>query len=103
MEGTIAIFIPILALMIPFFAIWTKHQQKLAQMNVKSTAENTAEKAAQYASHVTELEQRVRVLERIVTDGGYNVATQIEALRDQRSVEDNGASVSLNGLRKENV
>jgi hypothetical protein len=27
------------------------------------------------------------VLERIVTDGGYDVATQIEALRDQRRVE----------------
>ena len=103
MEGYLALMIPILAMSIPFFAIWTKHQQKLAQMNVKSTAENTAEKAAQYASHVTELEQRVRVLERIVTDGGYNVATQIEALRDQRSVEDNGAGVSLNALRKETV
>jgi hypothetical protein len=28
------------------------------------------------------------VLERIVTDGGYDVATQIEALRDQRRVEE---------------
>ena len=28
------------------------------------------------------LEDRVRVLERIVTDGGFNVAAQIEALRD---------------------
>jgi hypothetical protein len=27
------------------------------------------------------------VLERIVTDGGYDVATQIEALRDTRRVE----------------
>ena len=31
---------------------------------------------------------RVRVLERIVTDKGYDVATQIEALRDQRRVEE---------------
>jgi hypothetical protein len=30
------------------------------------------------------LEARVRVLERIVTDRGYDVATQIEALRDPR-------------------
>ena len=34
-----------------------------------------------------ELEERVRVLERIVTDRGYDVATQIEALRDARKVE----------------
>ena len=101
MEGMMALLIPILALCIPFFAIWTKHQQKLAQMNVKSTAENTAEKAAQYASDVAELEQRVRVLERIVTDGGYDVATQIEALRDQRRVEDSDGGVPLDMTRKE--
>ena len=28
------------------------------------------------------------MLERIVTDGGYDVATQIEALRDTRKVEE---------------
>lgn len=41
-----------------------------------------AEKAAQYAASNTELEQRVRVLEKIVTDGGIETAAQIEALRD---------------------
>ncbi|HEU5066779.1 MAG TPA: hypothetical protein VFT61_01155 [Sphingomicrobium sp.] len=40
-----------------------------------------AEKAAQYAASNTELEQRVRVLEQIVTDGGAQTAAQIEALR----------------------
>lgn len=41
-----------------------------------------AEKAAQYASRSHELEDRVRVLEQIVTDGGAQTAAQIEALRD---------------------
>ena len=41
----------------------------------------TAEKAAQYAAHTERLEQRVRVLERIVTDKGMDVAGQIEDLR----------------------
>ena len=40
-----------------------------------------AEKAAQYAASNAELEQRVRVLEQIVTDGGAQTAAQIEALR----------------------
>ena len=40
-----------------------------------------AEKAAQYASRSHELEERVRVLEQIVTDGGAQTAAQIEALR----------------------
>ena len=44
----------------------------------------TAEKAAQYAAHTERLEQRVRVLERIVTDKGIDVADEIERLRDDR-------------------
>ena len=36
---------------------------------------------------VDELEDRVRVLERIVTDGGYDLAHKIEALRDERGIE----------------
>ncbi len=99
MEGTIAVFIPIIALMIPIVAIWSKHQQKLAEMNVRSTASDTAERAAQYASQVQVLEDRVRVLERIVTDKGYDIATQIEALRDQRRVDEDGAGVPLGHLR----
>ena len=105
--GIMALMIPIVALMIPIVAIWTRHQQKLAEMNVMTTAESTAERAAQYASQITQLEDRVRVLERIVTDGGYNVATQIEALRDQRRVEgdaiDSGTGVPLAMPRRENV
>jgi hypothetical protein len=46
------------------------------------TADRTAEKAAQYASHVQLLEQRVRVLERIATDKGADLALQIEELRE---------------------
>ena len=47
------------------------------------TAEATAEKAAQYASHIQQLEQRVRVLERIATDKGADLAQQIDDLRAQ--------------------
>lgn len=82
-NGTLALLIPIVALMIPIVRMWTKHRQEIMQMQVDSTAE----KAAQYAASNRELEERVRVLERIVTDGGYNVATQIEALRDTRRTE----------------
>ena len=47
-------------------------------------AGEAAEKAAQYAASNTELEARVRVLEKIVTDGGIQTAAQIEALREPR-------------------
>lgn len=83
MEAFMALMIPIIALCIPMVAIWTRHQQKLAEI----TAKAAAEKAAQYATSHADLEERVRVLERIVTDKGYDVASQIEALRDARKVE----------------
>jgi hypothetical protein len=37
---------------------------------------------AELKAHLAKIEDRTRVLERIVTDGGYHVAQQIEALRD---------------------
>ncbi len=105
--GQLALLIPIIGVMIPIVAIWAKHQQKMAEIQSDKTADATAEKAAQYASQVAKLEDRVAVLERIVTDRGYDIATQIEALRDTRSVEDtdqeSGAGVPLNIGKKENV
>lgn len=101
MEGEMALLIPILALCIPFFAIWTKHKEKVAKMQVETTADATAEKAAQYSSHVAQLEQRVQTLERIVTDRGYDIATQIEALRDTREVDGVGSGTPLNITSRE--
>ena len=100
MEG-LGILIPLAPFIMVAFIVWTKHQSKLAQLQLGKTADLTAEKAAQYTSHVKELEDRVRVLERIVTDRGYDVATQIEALRDQRRVEDPDGGVSIEALRRE--
>ena len=88
MEEMFGMFMGLVAIVmifgIPMLAIWTRHRKEVLQMQVDATAE----KAAQYATSNKDLEDRVRVLERIVTDGGYDVATQIEALRDQRRVED---------------
>lgn len=59
---------------------WLRHKERMAEvLNAQ-----TAEKAAQYAAHTERLEQRVRVLERIVTDRGIAVADEIERLRDDR-------------------
>lgn len=88
MEGILALFIPILVFSIPIIAIWTKHRRKVLELQLDRTAQVSAERAAQYANQVQGLEERVRVLERIVTDKGYDVASQIEALRDTRRMED---------------
>ncbi len=75
----IALMIPFAGMAIGVFAIWTNHQQKM--MEKQSVI--SAEKAAQYAATNQQLEQRVRVLERIVTDKGFDLAAQIEDLRDE--------------------
>jgi hypothetical protein len=98
---TIWIFIPIMGMSIPLFAIFMRYRERMERIRLNATAENTAEKAAQYASHVAELEQRVRVLERIVTDQGYDTARQIEALRDTRRVEDDNAGTGLEPKQRE--
>ena len=95
--GLVAVSAPFLMVVA---IVWMKHQQKLAEMGVQTTAANTAEKAAQYASQIQRLEDRVQVLERIVTDKGYDVATQIEALRDARS-HDEAAGMSLDFDKRE--
>jgi len=57
---------------------------KYREKRLEVEAGLAAEKAAQYAARTMELEQRVRVLEQIVTDRGAETASQIEALRSPR-------------------
>ena len=85
---SLGILVPLAPFLMVVGIVWVKSQARLEEKRIAATAENSAEKAAQYASRIAEMEDRIRVLERIVTDGGYNVATQIEALRDQRRVEE---------------
>ena len=78
MGDAIWILIPLAPFLLGGFAIWSKHQQKM----IEKQSEMTAEKAAQYAAQTERLEQRVRVLERIVTDRGADLSDEIEKLRD---------------------
>lgn len=67
----------------PYLRRWAELKEK--QLDNESRL--AAEKAAQYATANSALEQRVRVLEQIVTDGGIETAAQIEALRAPRLTE----------------
>jgi ABC-type phosphate transport system auxiliary subunit len=58
----------------PLFKLWERRMEIEAQM--------TAEKAAQYAAQTARLEQRVQVLERIITDRGMGLSEEIEKLRE---------------------
>lgn len=81
------ILIPILGiscgLLAIFGAVFVKPWFAYRQRRMELEAQMIAEKAAQYASQTGSLEQRVRVLERIVTDRGIDLADEIEKLRDQ--------------------
>ena len=70
--------------------MWTSHKQKLAKLEVERLQAQAAASrgpSGEQAVQIAELEDRMRVLERIVTDRGYDVATQIAALRDQRRLD----------------
>ncbi|WP_260924053.1 hypothetical protein [Novosphingobium sp. 9] len=80
----------LIATIIIFAILAGAYKRRLAFMERKleitagASTKLAAEKAAQYAAHNAQLENRVRVLERILTDGGsaLGLAHQIEALRD---------------------
>ena len=80
-------WIPILGILCGIVAILAgavfKPWLALQQRKMELEAQMVAEKAAQYAAHTERLEQRVRVLERIITDKGVELSDEIEALRDQ--------------------
>jgi ABC-type phosphate transport system auxiliary subunit len=79
--------VPIIALMIPIVAIISRNIGRLIRLKEKQMemiGVQSAEKAAQYAAQTERLEQRVRVLERIVTDKGIVLADEIDRLRDDR-------------------
>lgn len=73
------VLIPLAAIGIAPFKMWLRLKEK--QLEQQSTL--TAEKTAQYAAHTERLEQRMRVLERIITDKGLEVSDEIESLRDK--------------------
>ena len=77
--------ITLTAIVLPLlFVFYLVHRSfRLRERRLEIEAGMAAEKAAQYASRSMELEQRVRVLEQIVTDAGAQTANQIEALRDK--------------------
>ena len=82
----LGVLIPILGIMCGLVAIiggvFLKPWFRLRERQLEMQSRETAEKAAQYAAHTERLEQRMRVLERIVTDKGIVVADEIERLRD---------------------
>ena len=79
--GEVMVALIVIGLPVIFLMIVANRFFKLREKKLEIEAMNAAEKAAQYAARSGELEERVRVLEQIVTDSGAQTAAQIEALR----------------------
>jgi hypothetical protein len=86
MDGPTNVFLALIVIGLPVLMLMLIANRwfKLREKKLEVEARHAAEKGAQYAAHTSELEQRVRVLEQIVTDGGAQTAAQIEALRAPR-------------------
>src|SRR3954454_2165723 len=86
MGGPTAVFLAAIIIGLPVVMLMLIANRffRLREKKLEVEATLAAEKAAQYASRSLELEQRVRVLEQIVTDRGAETASQIEALRQPR-------------------
>jgi hypothetical protein len=82
--GSIASWIWVLIPLAAIFAGVVKRWLAIKEKEIEGLRHQAAEKAERYAAHTERLEQRVRVLERIVTDKGIVVADEIERLRDER-------------------
>jgi hypothetical protein len=80
------LIIPILGiccgLLAIFGGIFVRPWMQLRQRKMELEAQMVAERAAQYAAHSDRLEQRVAVLERILTDRSTQLGDEIERLRD---------------------
>jgi hypothetical protein len=61
-----------------------KLQRMIDEMQARPVAPTPPALPGASREQVQRLEERVRVLERIVTDSGYTLANEIEALRDSR-------------------
>ncbi len=76
------LLIPIVAILCVFGARIARDWMRYKERQLGILSAETAEKAAQYAAKTERLEQRVAVLERILTDRSANLADEIERLRD---------------------
>ena len=89
--GDLFFLVPVMGIImgvsIPITALKLKHREKIEQMRLAAAGNRDSGSTAQQDARIEELEDRVRVLERIVTDGGYDLAHKIEALRDERSLD----------------
>jgi hypothetical protein len=79
MIAFIVIGLPVIAIFLLVSRV-LRHREKKLELEAQIAAAQ-----ANKPEYTRQLEQRLRVLERIVTDKGHGVADEIERLRDERT------------------
>ncbi|WEK46191.1 MAG: hypothetical protein P0Y56_14400 [Candidatus Andeanibacterium colombiense] len=77
-------FVPFAPFLMIVGIVWVRSRAKLEEKRIEAGLGDNGANDLRRENRIGELEERVRVLERIVTDGGYELAHKIEALRDMR-------------------
>jgi hypothetical protein len=99
--GDLFFLVPVMGIImgvsIPITALKLRHREKIEQMRLAAAGNRDSGNTAQQDARIEVLEDRVRVLERIVTDGGYDLAHKIEALRDERGLDARLEAPALRG------
>jgi type VI protein secretion system component VasK len=78
------VLIALLCVLCSVFVRWVSYKQR--KMELEAEARGAARQMHK-DDYVELLEERVRVLERIATDRGQDIAHQIESLRDRQTAE----------------
>ena len=81
--GMIAVLAPFLMVV---GIVWVRSKAQIEEKRIAAATRDGAQDNSRDAGRIDEMEDRVRILERIVTDGGYDLARKIEALRDERPI-----------------
>jgi len=79
----IVFLIPITAIVGGIAAKMHRQRLRFRERELEFMGRDTAERAAQYAAKTERLEQRVAVLERLLTDRSTHLSDEIERLRDK--------------------
>lgn len=79
--GELALLIPIIALMIPFWAIYHGTQVKRERMRMEHEAAGYGSLGEDIDRRLRRMEERIAVLERIATDKSQSLSDEIERLR----------------------
>ena len=95
--GIFLFVMAILLVVLPFAYVINRREQLHKERKLELEARAEEARSGRASPEYRKLEERVRVLERIATDRGADLALEIEALREIPGVEDsaNGTAISF--------